>query len=113
MSSDSRELPLTSVMVFRDFFIGDKLLYLLRIEALLLFGGQWQICRDDIRSILLTGFSWNKRPEFSGRFFYPSMFCISTSLTFRKRSEAKMKLFRRSLVDVKMSSLLPSHSLWP
>lgn len=40
MFSDSRVLLLTSVMVFRDFFIGDKLLYLLRIEALLLFGGQ-------------------------------------------------------------------------
>lgn len=63
MFSDFRILPLTFVMVFRDFFIGDKLLYLLRIEALLLFGGQWQLCRDDIRSILLTGFSWNKRPE--------------------------------------------------
>ena len=42
---------------------------------------------------------------------YPSIFWISTSLTLRNRSEAKMKLFSRSLLEVKMSSLLPSHSL--
>ena len=30
----------------------------------------------------------------------PSICCISTSLTLRKRSEAKMKSFSRSLVEV-------------
>ena len=35
------------------------------------------------------------------------------SFTFRKRSEAKMKLFRRSLVEFMISSLLPCHSFLP
>lgn len=38
---------------------------------------------------------------------------LLASFTLRKRSDAKMKLFRRSLVEFMISSLLPSHSFLP
>ena len=53
-----------------------------------------------------------KFPSLYFHFFSP-LFSISTSFTFRKRSDAKTRSLRFSLVDAITSSFVPCHSFLP
>lgn len=93
----------------------DKYLYQTEIEINIVVNDEWLVVNMPVvsRQSPLTTHHFNHSPLTAKNYFLFLSSCSSTSLTFRRRSEAKIKLFSRSLVAVNTSSLVPSHSLCP